>query len=214
VKHCHLFVENDWRHSYKDMLTGKREEFPHQFLPCYWPLEFTKRRRFNRQAENQTYIEWLQTKYNDGDDDGDEEEEEEEKEDVDGSSENEDKVDGHRDKIENKDENRNDDRDPEACNGHSNVEIFMIGMDGDENTLQYGDQVEQVAGFYKQASFTDLETRTTGKTRKSVALLDDRNDGGANPVKQGHCRPYLGPLTSQQLGKELSRKVAQISSSH
>lgn len=205
MKHCHPFVEDDWRHSYKDMLTDKHEEFPHQLLPCYWPLKFTKRRRFDRQAENQPYIEWLQTQYDDGDDD---EEEEDDDDDVDGSSENENEVDGHRDKIENKDENRNDDKDPEACNGHSNVGIFMTGMDGDEDALQYSDQVEQVAGFCKQASFRDLETGTTSKNRKSVALLDDRNNGGTIPVKQGHCRPYLGPLTWQQLGKELSRKVA------
>jgi len=173
---------------------------PHQFLPCYWPLEFTKRRRFDRQAENQPYIEWLQTHYDDGD--------EEEEEDVDGSNENEDEVDGHRDKIENKDENRNDNKDPEACNGNSNVRIFMRGMDGDEDALQYFDQVKQVAGFCKQASFWNLETGTTSKNRKSVALLDDRNDGGTILVKQGHCRPYLGPLTPQQLDEELSRKVA------
>jgi hypothetical protein len=200
VKHCHPFVEDDWRYSYKDMQSETHEEFPRQFLPCYWPREFTKRRQFNRQAENQPYIEFLQAQYDDGDDD--------EEDDAYGSSGDEDEVDGHRGKTENKDENRNDDKDAEACNGRNNVRLFMTGMDGDEDALQYCDQVEQVAGFCKQASSRDLETGTTGKNRKSVALLDDRNDAGTILVKQGHCRPYLGPLTSQQLGKELNRKVA------
>jgi hypothetical protein len=144
----------------------------------------------------------LQTRFDDGDDDDDD--------DADNSSEDEDEVDGHRDESENKDENQNDDKDSEAYNGHSNVRLFMRGMIGDEDTLQYRDQVEQVASFFEQASRRDFGTGATGKDEKPVSLLDDRNDGGTIREKGGHCRPCRGPLTSRQLREALSRKVAQL----
>jgi len=176
------------------MRTDTHEEFPHRSLRRCWPREFTTRRKFNRQAENQPYIEFLQTSFCDGDED----EDEDDVGDDECSGEDEDEVSGHRDRSENKDEN---------------VRRFMRGMTGDEDTLQYRDQVEQVASFCEQASL-EVETRTTSKNRKVVALLDDRNYHGTIVVKQGDCRPYRGPLTSQELGKELSKPVAQILFSH
>jgi hypothetical protein len=201
----HPLVKADWRQSCKKMLTETHDEFPPQSLRCYWPQEFFgKRRRFHRQAENQPYIEWLQASF----DDGDEDDEDDEDDYVDDSSEDEDQdeVDGQRDKSEHKDENRNDGKDTEASEGHGKVRLFMKGMTGDEDTLQYRDQVEQVAGFCEQASFGELE--------RHVALLDDRNDGDTILQKQGHCRPYQGRLTSQQLCEELRKKVGQTSCSH
>jgi hypothetical protein len=203
MNHCRSLVEDE-------MPTETNGKFLHQSLPCYWPLEFTNRRQFDRKAENQTYIEFLQTRFDDGDDDEDDDDDD----DVGNSSEDEDEVDGHRDESENKDENRNDDKEGEAYNGHSNVRLFMRGMTGDEDTLQYRDQVEQVASFFEQASRRDFETGGTCKNEKRVSLLDDRNDGGTILEKEGHCRPCRGPLTSQRLREALSRKVAQIPCLH
>lgn len=178
------------------MRTDTREEFPHRPLRRSWPQEFITRRKFNRQAENQPYIEFLQTPFCDSDED--EDDGDDDVGDDDCSGEDEDEVGGHGDKSENINEN---------------VRRFMRGMTGDEDTLQYRDQVEQVASFCEQESL-EVETRTTGRNRKVVALLDDRNDRGTIVMKQGDCRPYLGPLTSQELGKELSKPVAQILFSH
>jgi len=191
------------------MPTETHIKFPHPSSPCSWPLEFTKRRKFNRKTENQTYIEFLQTRFDDGDND----DEDDDDDDVDNSSEDEDEVDGHKDESENKGENRND-KDGEAYNGHSIVRLFMKGMTGDEDTLQYRDQVEQVASFFEQASRRDFKTGGPGKNEKRVSLVDDRNIDGTILEKEGHCRPCRGPLTSQQLCEALSRKVAQIPCSH
>ena len=201
------------------------KESPHRLLRCYWPQLFTKRRplnRYSRQAENQPYIDYVQTKKFDGEEDeGDisgEDEEEEEEDDDDVLSEDEDEIKGNRGKRENKDENRNDDKDAAVCNRQSIVRLFMVGMTGDEETLQYPDQVEQVVSFYEQGNFGESETKT-GQGRKVVALLDDRNICGTLHVNQelfqctGHCRPHLGPLTSEELCEELERKVTHISCS-
>lgn len=200
------------------MPTETHSIFPLQYLPCCWPLEFTKRRKFDREAENQTYIEFLQTRYDDGDDDDDNDDGDDgdDDDDVDNLSEDGDEVDGHnRDESENKNENLNNDKDGEAYNGQSNIRLFMRGMTGDEDTLQYPDQVEQVASFSEQASRRGFETGPTGKNENRVSLLDDRmNEGGTIFEKGGHCRPCWSPLTAQQLRGALSRKVAQIPCSH
>ena len=180
------------------MPTYTQEEFPRQLLPCYWPQEFTKRRQFDRQAENQPYLEFLKTSFDDCDEDGD----------FDYSSDGED---GPSESII---EDSSDDKEVEACSQHTNVRLFMKGITGNGDNMQYRDQVEQVASFCEQAKFREVDTETTAKDRKGVALLDDRNNSGTIPNKQEHCRPYLGPLTSQQLREALSRKVVQIFSSH
>ena len=100
MNHCHLLVEDDWQQWCKKILTDTNEEFPHQPLPCYWHQEFRKRRRFNRQAENQPYIEWLQAIFNDGDEDREEGSNDDDNDNGDGNelNDDEDKVDRHRDK--------------------------------------------------------------------------------------------------------------------
>jgi len=40
-----------------------------------------------------------------------------------------------------------------------------------------------------------------------VALLDERNNSGNLSMARGTSRPYLGPLSSEQLRDALSRKV-------
>jgi len=157
---------------------------PHQSLRCCWPQEFFKRRLFDRQAENQPYIEWLQASFDDGEEDGDENNEDDDFVD---SNEDEDEVDGQGDESKKRDENRN------------NVRIFMKGNIGDDDTLQYRDQVERVAEFCEQPSIKEPE--------KHVVLLDDRSNSGTIQEKRGHSRPYPGPLTSKQLWEVLSKEV-------
>jgi hypothetical protein len=200
---CQPLIEDDWWQSTKEMSTEQNEKFPR------WPALFEERRTFCRAAENQPCIEWLQTPSFVG-----EEDEAEDEDDDDVSSEHGQKVGGDGNDTENKDENRNDDRDAETCNWHSKVRLFMAGMTGDEDTLHYRNQVEEVASVCEQASLGELETET-GQDGKHVALLDDRNvlgifmvNKGLSTPPAGYCRPYLGPLTAQRLGEELSRKVA------
>jgi len=171
---------------------------------------------FNRPAENQPYIEFLRTtKFNgeesevdvssDEDDDG-------------ASSELEDEVKGNIGESESEDGNRDDGKDAAVCDGKSIVRLFMEGMTGDEETLEYPDQVKQVASFYEQGSFRESETKS-GQDKKAVALIDERNICGTIHVNQrifqctGHCRPHQGPLTPEELCEMLGRKVIDISCS-
>jgi len=171
----------------------------HQSLPR-WAELFTKRRSFNRQVENQPYIEFLKTQLFSGEEDGIE-------------SEVEDEVEGHRDALGNQDEKLSDDKGIEACNRYSDVRSFMEGMIDDKDFLEYHDRVEMVASFCEQANLREYDPKPGQKALdgKHVALLDDRNIGGIMADKKGHCRPYLGPLTGQRLREELSKKVTQIS---
>jgi hypothetical protein len=196
------------------MPTETHEELPRRPLQSCWPDKFTKRRPFDRPAENQPYIEYLRTpKFIGEEDEADVSSEEDEEDDV--SNENEDEVEGYREKVENEDEYRNENKGAESCNGYGDVRLFMTGATRDEETLKYCDQVEEVASFCEQTSVRELE-RKTGQYRKRVALLDDRNVCGTVSGNQGHCqctghcRPYLGPMTPQQLVKELKKKVAHI----
>jgi hypothetical protein len=168
------------------MLTEYPHASPRQALRCHWPQEFTKRRNFSRQAENQPYIEWLQAVFDYGDEGEGEDEDENEDE---AESEGEDESD---------DEEEADGAGP--GDGLGNVRLFMKGMEGDEDALEYRDQVEHVSRFCEQASLSESEQR--------VALLDDRNDGGSSLDK--HFKTYQGPLTPQQLREELSKKVSHI----
>jgi hypothetical protein len=197
------------------MSAQKQEEFPR------WPPLFTERRQFNREVENEPYIEFLQTPFFNGEeqenvDDGEDNEDEGEEEEV--SSEHENKVEGDSNNRGNKDQNPNDEKDAKAYNGLNKVRLFMRGLSGEEDDLHYCDQVEEVASICEQANLEDV-MKKTGQGRKHVALLDDRNIRGTilpdkGPSPPGDCRPYLGPLTTQRLGKELSRKVVQISVRH
>jgi hypothetical protein len=193
------------------MSTETHEEYP-RHLPCSWPEKFTKRRQFNRPTENVPYIEFLRTpKFPGEDDEANVSSEDEDDEGDEVSSEHGDEEGPPEEKLQDEDDHRNEDRDSESSGGYSDVRLFMTGLIGDEEALQYNDQVEEVASFCEQTSIGELE-RKTGQYRKRVALLDDRNICGTALDCQctGHCRPYQGPLTSQQLAKELRKKVARI----
>jgi hypothetical protein len=206
-KHNHPLIEDDWRKSTKEMSTKTREEVPHQSLRRHWPQIFTKRRRFDRQRENQPYIEFLQTQLFDG-------EEEDLEDDISSDGNDDDSSEDENEEYGGEDDRKSqipmDTKDGGACSGHSNVRLFMTGLVGDEETHEYRDQVEQVASFYEHARSRELETGMS-LDEKRVALLDDRNIGGPTQRKKGQCRPYLGPLTSKRMHEELSKKVIQIS---
>jgi hypothetical protein len=203
------------------MSRERQGEFPR------WPPLFAERRQFSREAENETYIEFLQTSWFSGEEHEEDEEEEEEEgeegeegedDEEEVSSEQGNKVEGDKNKRRNKDQNTNDDKGAKVCSGPSKVRLFMRGLSGEEDNLHYLDQVEEVASICEQANLEDTMTKT-GQDGKHVALLDDRNIRGTilvnkGPSPPGDCRPYLGPLTAQRLGEELSRKVAQISFWH
>src|SRR5437016_5796634 len=124
------------------MSTEIHEDVPHQSLRCCWPEQFTKRRVFDRETENQPYIKYLGTPlfYGQKDEVEDEEDEEDDSEVDDSSNEHEDEVEGHRDTLGNQDEKLNDGKDTEACNRDSNARRFMEGT-GNEDSLEDHDQV-------------------------------------------------------------------------
>jgi hypothetical protein len=159
-----------------------------------WQKEFTQPRHFNPAEENKTYLEFLQGIVRNfpeiaDEKDGDEGEDEDEDEETENDNNNE------------EDENIERDANNDIY-GYNKVKIFMTGAQGDDQALQQ-DQVEQVAGFCEQA---------TGENKRRVALLDDRNNGRNIDVEHGSSRPYLGPLTVQQLVQELSKPVIRVSS--
>jgi hypothetical protein len=124
----------------------------------------------------------------------------------DDEDEDEDEIEGLKERRENNNGKQIDDEITKDCNRYSNVRLFMTGATGDEDTLQYKDQVKQVANFCERSSKErDSEIGVT-----SMALLDDRNSRGAIVQKQGDFRPYRRPLTTSELCKELSKKVVQI----
>jgi hypothetical protein len=186
------------------------EEFSLPASRRHWPQEFKKGRIFNRQDENESYIAFIQHMkklLDDEDEDADEEEE--------GWSEighdlshYEDEVGNCIDEAENEDEKASYhmNTDLQAGLGRGNVRVFMTGLAGDVDKLPYRDQVEQVSSFCESAVW-EVEEGTTGQKRKVVALLDDHNDLDSAVTKKEKSRPYRGPLTSQELGVELSKKV-------
>ncbi len=59
------------------MLTAAREDSPRQSLQGSWPLKFFEPpRSFDRESENQPYIEWVEGTFNYFEEDGEEEEDE------------------------------------------------------------------------------------------------------------------------------------------
>jgi hypothetical protein len=155
----------------------------------HWPHEFFNTHRlFSRHEENKPYIEWLHALFNYSEEDGDESTADD---DFDDSNEDEDEIDWQEDMSEEGDEN-----------GISIVRTFMTGMTGDEETLQYANQIERVAGFCEQSSIRESE--------KHVVLLDDRRNSGTIYEKPAYSRLYQGPLTSQQLREKLSKQVPKI----
>jgi hypothetical protein len=188
----------------------------------HWPQEFKKGRIFNRDSENESYIAFIQ-KVNNLLDSSDEDEDKDEYENVEDEEEGwseighdlshyEDEVGNYKDETENEDEKASYhmNTDLQTGLGRGNVRIFMTGLTGDVNKLPYRDQVEQVSSFCESAVW-GVDEGTTGQKIKVVALLDDRNDLGSAVTKKEESRPYRGPLTSQELGVELSKKVTLYS---
>ena len=92
------------------------------------------------------------------------------------------------------------------------MKLFIKGMTRDKDTLQYLDQVKQVAKLGKQARL-GLESGVTDKSSKCISLLDDRVGFGTIGPKAGNCRQDRGSLTSEQLRGELSQPVYKLSNS-
>jgi L-fucose isomerase-like protein len=84
----------------------------------------------------------------------------------------------------------------------------MKGLPGEEEDLEYVDQVEVIARFCEEQS-------PKRPVRKRVAWLDDRTnvDTNTTSIRKGDCRPYLGPLTAQKLWRELGKKASQVGAS-
>lgn len=210
------------------MSTDTHEESPHQNLRCCWPQDFTERRKFHKVAENETYLQWVQADFDDGVEEEYEDEDDDEDESAGDESEGagdandgaedtkggpvspkESRPDSFPEAVPSHDDSHEDEV---TVDGYNNVQLFMKGMTFDEKNLPYHDQVEKVTMFCGQAR-SELDPRSICQSKKNVALLDDRNDGGARNgsfAKEGNCRPYLGPLTSRQLRKELARKVRRL----
>jgi hypothetical protein len=180
----------------------------------HWPQEFKKGRIFNRQTENESYIAYIQhvTNLLDLEDEDEDEGEEGWSEIGHDLSHYEDEVSNYTDETENEDEKANYhiNTDLQAGLSRGNVRIFMTGLTDEVDKLPYRDQVEQVSSFCESALW-EIDEGTTDQKRNLVALLDDRNDLGSAVIKRGKSRPYRGPLTSQELGVELSKKVTLYS---
>jgi hypothetical protein len=193
------------------MATKTPKDFSHESLRCSWPIDFTKRRKFNRDSENQPYIEYLEQRRYLGEedvDDDEEEEEDEEGEDDDGDSvlsEDDQPSNAPEDEIEGNEDDKLD-LGNITDDGHpmSNVRRFMKGMTGDEESLENYDLVDEVANFCEKGS-------VGGVQKKYVAIIDERNHYGTIVDKRGHCRTNLKPLTLEQMRDKLSKKVTQFS---
>ena len=171
--------------------------------PSWLPL-FTKRRQFDRAAENQTYIEYLESHYDDGDNDEDSNEVEKDEEDWNEDEKKDEVINEEQEEVERKSMGQSKDG---ACKQHSSTRRFMEGMTGDDDVLLDHDQVDEVAGFCEQPCYGEF--RKMGQDRKHV-LLDDRHSGGTVADKKGHYRPHMGPLTSREFREAMTREVPKI----
>ncbi|KFZ18425.1 hypothetical protein V501_01227 [Pseudogymnoascus sp. VKM F-4519 (FW-2642)] len=185
-----------------------RRDFPHQSLRCYWPKRFTKRRPFNPDSENQTYLAYLQIEQYLGEGVSDDEEEEEEDEDE-AEAEEEDGASSEDDGPSNapEDEVEEQSKGTDASNQMSDVRRFMKGMERDEDFLDDYDMVDEVAKFCEEGSEGPFRARG-----KHVAFLDERNIGGTIVDKGGHCRTDSEPLTLEQFFDTLSKKRLRVES--
>ena len=218
TKPCHLLPSHFMKFSSNSpskMFTALAEAPGPRFPRPTWPELFNKRRNFDRAAENQPYIERLRNAWLDGEVDNDEEdgEGEEGEESEESASEHED-IDDYSELLNRVERGVDSDElgsnvsvgnwnhdDRKFRGQQSNVRLFMEGMAGDEETLKYRDQVEAVARFCEKSKLHE----------HSMALIDDSkhaSDFEKNGPMKRHCRPYLGPLTSQKsLLQELRKKV-------
>lgn len=160
-----------------------------------WPALFTQKREFLRRAENKTYIEFVRSQSGDGKE-----------------AENEDEGKGEDEEYgENVDQDEHESDEAVEQDGYieseeqNPVRVFMEGCVGEQRTLKYHDQVDQVLGFCD---------RNVGNSQKHVALLDDRCKGDCSSEPRGYSRPYLGPLTAPELQAELEKTVIYPQSAH
>lgn len=171
--------------------------FPHRRWDCSWPQLFTERRPFNhwsRKTENVPFIEYLAGIG------------EEVVEDAADEHHNYDGCDEDDDQVEGQDEAAHGEEDGghlEYGNEEDDVRRFMIGAD---DILISRDQVDLVANFCEKSK----DNPHLEEARKHVALLDERCLHDAISDRRGLHRPYLGPLTTQQLSERMSRKVSSI----
>jgi hypothetical protein len=183
----------------------RSEDSPHQSLRNCWPVDFQTRRRFNRELVDERYVEWVQTQIEDSED----EEAEDDDEDGNDPCEDESEVDKQTNASEKEVERPGNKRKLEACNGYGNVRLFMKGTEGDEERLQYPDQIEQVTGFCEEELRDD--TRGMSRDRKARAIVIDDNGNSTVEAKQGSWKLYRGPLNSEELSEDLSNKVKVLS---
>jgi hypothetical protein len=160
-------------------MLASTQGFSHQSSPCYWDELFTTQQNFNRNSENQLYIEIWKGQEDDIDNDRDYG--------ADNSSEDLDKADDKTVIAEDND-----------CDEDNIVRTFMM----DEGDLQlYLDQADVIERFVKGASLNDFQTKIEMENEQAVALLDERS------TTSRKCREYKGPLDQKRLYEELSRKV-------
>ena len=85
------------------------------------------------------------------------------------------------------------------------VTAFMTDLCEDSNAHLY--QVVEVEGFCSPADLDVLKTGRDPRVMRPVAMLDDRNEGGARDNPRGTVRPNKGALTAHQLYTELCKMV-------
>jgi hypothetical protein len=190
------------------MLTDTHEDPPQWSLRRYWPQEFTKCRKFNRQAENTPYLKWLSDVSESFDDHDEDNDDSDQSNDIDDEASK--WISDQPTFVEEEGE----------ASSQSIVSRFMKGTVRGEATIQYPDQIEVVTSFCEQACNKGVETNKVRRDTNSVALLDDSTTSAARKndtfsMEQGHrCRPYPVLLTAQQLREELSKEVILVLSSH
>jgi hypothetical protein len=87
------------------------------------------------------------------------------------------------------------------------VRAFMNDLCEDLNAFLY--QVVEVEGFFLHADLESLKTGQGPSVSRPVALLDDRNEGGARETPRGTVRSSKGALTAHQLYIELCKMVTK-----
>ncbi|KAK4442077.1 hypothetical protein QBC34DRAFT_313888 [Podospora aff. communis PSN243] len=87
------------------------------------------------------------------------------------------------------------------------VRAFTTDLCEDSSAYLY--QVVEVEGFCLPADLEVLKTGNDSRVSRLVALLDDRNEGGARDNPRGTVRPSKGALSAHQLYTELRKMVAE-----
>ncbi|PMD62170.1 uncharacterized protein K444DRAFT_363253 [Hyaloscypha bicolor E] len=185
---------------------------PREPLHCSWPLKFFETRpNSDRALENQPYIDWVKECVSDSWGAGDDSHDEDDSEwtsDEDGESEwskASELSSGAEDHTAEEPSLDLEDSESVVCyDQKSTVRLFKEG-EGEE-LLPYRDQVDVVAGFCEMDGTNPDNTRRDNPVEGSVVLLGESGKAEKAHSKYGQYRCYRGPMTSQQLKSELSRK--------